>query len=198
MVQNTRNQKTYTVIPSSRITENTIQYNNTQNIEKKTNTQNENKSTINLNPSNNTKCELVKEDTSNTKSNPSMQQKEHKKFVFIIGNSMVKDIDDYLLTGSIKRKFIVKVQPFSSVKTVGMRDYIKPAKRDFDPSLYLLHVGTNDLWLEDTPLAISKQIIVTAKSLKNEHNEVAILNIVARGEGKTSLLLIIPTSNETS
>ena len=121
MVQNTRNQKTYTVIPSSRITENTIQYNNTQNIEKKTNTQNENKSTINLNPSNNTKCELVKEDTSNTKSNPSMQQKEHKNFASVIGDSLVKDIDGYLLTESIKRKFILKVQPFSSAETVECR-----------------------------------------------------------------------------
>ena len=34
-----------------------------------------------------------------------MQQKEHTKFAFIIGGSMVKDIDGFLLTGSIKRKF---------------------------------------------------------------------------------------------
>ena len=56
---------------------------------------------INLNPSNNTKCELVKKDASNSKSNPSIQ---HKKFAFIIGDIMVKDIDGYLLTGSLKRK----------------------------------------------------------------------------------------------
>ena len=83
---------------------------NTQNIAEKRNTQNETTNTINLNPSNNIKCELVKEDTSNTKSNPPIQQKEHKKFPFIIGDSMVKDIDGYLLTGSIKRKFIVNVR----------------------------------------------------------------------------------------
>ena len=83
---------------------------NTQNIAEKRNTQNETTNMINLNPSNNIKCELVKEDTSNTKSNPPIQQKEHKKFPFIIGDSMVKDIDGYLLTGSIKRKFIVNVR----------------------------------------------------------------------------------------
>ena len=49
----------------------------------------------------------MREDTSNTKNNPSIQQKEHKKFAFIMGDSMVKDIDGYLFTGSIKIKFIV-------------------------------------------------------------------------------------------
>ena len=75
VVHNFASQKTYTVIPYSSITENTIQCNNTQNIKKKTNTQNGTTNTINLNPSNNRKCELVREDTSNAKSNPSIQQK---------------------------------------------------------------------------------------------------------------------------
>ena len=182
VVHNTGNRKTYTVIPSNSTTENTIQCNNTQNIEEKRNTQNETINTINLNSLNNTKCELVREDTSNTKNNPSIQQKEHKKFAFIIGDSMVKDIDGYLLIGSIKIKLIVKVRPFSSAKTVDMQDYIQPAKRDFDPYLYLLHVGTNDLLLEDTPEAISKRIIATAESVKKEHNEVTISNIAPRGD----------------
>ena len=81
-------------------------------------------------------------------SHTSIQRKEHKRFAFIIGDSMVKDIDGYLMTGSIKRKFIVKVRPFSLAKTVNMQDYIKPTNRDFfDPSLYILHVGTNDLMI---------------------------------------------------
>ena len=52
-------------------------------------------------------------------------------------------------------------------------------KRVVDPYLY---VGTNDFPLEDTPEAISKRIIATAESLEKEHNEVAIPNIVARGD----------------
>ena len=76
VVHNFDSQKTYRVIPYSSITENRIQCNNTQNIKKKTNTQNETTNTINLNPSNNRKCELVREDTFNAKSNPSIQQKE--------------------------------------------------------------------------------------------------------------------------
>ena len=119
-----------------------------------------------------------------------------KNYAFIIGDSMVKDVDGYLLTGSIKRKFIMKVRPFSSARTVDMQVYIKSTKCDFDPSLYLLHVGTNDLLLEDTPEAISKRIIATAESLKKEHDEVAISDIVARGDdlkekGKTLSNILI-------
>ena len=48
---------------------------------------------INLNYSNIAKCELVREDTCNTKSNPYVQGNKHKQFAFIIGDSMVKNID---------------------------------------------------------------------------------------------------------
>ena len=64
---------------------------------------------------------------------------------------MVKDVDGYLLTGFINRKFIVKVRPFSSAKTIDMEDYRKATKRDSNSDLYTLHVGTNDLSLDDTP-----------------------------------------------
>ena len=76
---------------------------------------------------------------------------------------MVKNTDSYLLTGPIKKK-----------KIVVMQDYIKLTKRDFDLSLYILHVGTNDLALEDLPEAKFKRIIATAENLKKEHNKVAI------------------------
>ena len=76
--------------------------------------------------SNITKCELFSEDTSNTKSNPSIKQKEQKEFAFFIGDNSAKNIDGYLSTGSVKRKFIVKVRHFSSAKMVDMRDYINP------------------------------------------------------------------------
>ena len=71
-----------------------------------------------------------------------------------------------------------------------MEDYIKPTKWDFDPSLCILHVDSNDLLPEDTPKAICKRIIATAEGLKKEHNEVAISNVVAcendlKEKGKT-------------
>ena len=68
---------------------------------------------------------------------------------------MVNDVDGYLLKGSINRKFIVKVRTFSSVKAIDMEDNTRPTKRDFNPDLYILHIGTNDLLLDDTPEVIS-------------------------------------------
>ena len=54
-----------------------------------------------------------------------------RKAAFIIGDSMVKSIYGYLLTSSINQKYIVKVGPFLSGKTIDMIDYIKPTQRDF-------------------------------------------------------------------
>ena len=63
----------------------------------------------------------------------------------------MKDIDGYLLTGSLHRKYIVKVRPFSSTKTSDIEYDITPTKKDFNPGIYILHVATNDLILDDTP-----------------------------------------------
>ena len=64
---------------------------------------------------------------------------------------MLKDVDGYLLTGSLNKRFIVKVRSFSSAKTEDMHDYLKPTKRDFDPNIYILDVGTNNLSTNDSP-----------------------------------------------
>ena len=97
---------------------------------------------------------------------------------------MIKDVDGYLLTGSLNRKYIVKIRPFSSAKTSDMEYYITPTKRDFDPGIYILHVGTNDLTLNDTPKEITEHIVNIAPSLKTENNTVEISNIVPRGDSK--------------
>ena len=107
-----------------------------------------------------------------------------KKLAFVIGNSMTKDVDGYLLTGSLNRKYIVKIRPFSSAKTSDIEYYITPTKRDFDPVIYILHVGTNDLTLNDTPEEITEHIVNIATSLKTENNTVVISNIVPRGDSK--------------
>ena len=113
--------------------------------------------------------------------NESTVKSNQGKLAFILGDSMVKDVDGYLLTGS-NRKFIVKVRPFSSAKTIGMEDYTKPTKREFNPELYILHVGTNDLLLDDTSEVRSSHIIDTTKSLMREKIKIIISNNVPRGD----------------
>ena len=65
-----------------------------------------------------------------------------------------------------------------------MEYYITPTKRDFDPGIYILHVGTNDLTLDDTPEEITKNIVNISTSLKIENNTVVISNIVPRGDSQ--------------
>ena len=54
--------------------------------------------------------------------NESILKSNQGKSAFTLGDSMVKDVDCYLLKGSIHSKFIVKVRPFSSAKTIDMED----------------------------------------------------------------------------
>lgn len=69
-----------------------------------------------INPSHVRNIDHARENTSYSKSNTSRQHKEHKKLAYIIGDSMVKDVDGYLLTGSINSNSIVKVCLFVSAK----------------------------------------------------------------------------------
>ena len=43
---------------------------------------------------------------------------------------MIKKIDGYLLTKSISHKFLVKVRPFTTAKTIGMYDHLIPTLRE--------------------------------------------------------------------
>ena len=107
-------------------------------------------------------------------------QTPQNKLAFIVGDSMLKDVDGYLLTGSLDKKFIVKVRPFSSAKTEDMHDYLKPTKRYFNPNIFILHAGTNNLSTNDSPEMIPDKIVETAKSIKKEDNSVVYSAIVPR------------------
>ena len=98
---------------------------------------------------------------------------------------MTKDVDGYLLTGSLNRKYIVKIRPFSSAKISDTEYYITPTKTDFDPGIYILHVGTNDLTLNDTHEGITEHIVNITTSLKTENDTAVISIIVPRGDSKT-------------
>ena len=144
---------------------------NSSNINSKINTNNINNNSkennINSNGGDNT----------NTK-----KQKQTRKTVFIIGDSMVKKIDGYLLTSSVNHKYIVKVRPFLSAMTIYMLDYVKPTKRDFKPDIYLLNVRTNDLSSNKSPEQISMDILNLANSLKLDNNTVIVSSIVPRDD----------------
>ena len=63
-----------------------------------------------------------------------------------------------------------------------MEDYTKLTKRDSNPDLYTLHIGTNDLSLDGMLEVMSSCIIEIAKSLMTEKNKIVISSIVHRGD----------------
>ena len=63
---------------------------------------------------------------------------------FIVGDSLVEKVDGFLLTSSISQKSIVKVKLFVTTNTDDMYDHMEPTQRDFQPNVYISHVGAND------------------------------------------------------
>ena len=63
-----------------------------------------------------------------------------------------------------------------------MVDYIKPTHRDFNPDIYLLDVGTNNLSSNKTPEQISLDILNLANSLKLDNSTVIVSSIVPRDD----------------
>ena len=61
-----------------------------------------------------------------------------------------------------------------------MKNYTIFIKSEFNPDLYISHVGTNDLSLDNTLEMISNHIIDTAKSLLTEKMKIIFSNIVPR------------------
>ena len=57
--------------------------------------------------------------------------------LFMVGDSMIKKVDEYLLTSSLKHQYLVKTRPFPTAKTIDMYDYIKPTQRDFKPEIFI-------------------------------------------------------------
>ena len=101
---------------------------------------------------------------------------------FIIGDSMVKNVYGYLLTGSLNLKFITG-DLFHWRKHRLCQIILNPRKR-ISVLIFILHVGTNDLTLSDTPEQIVEHIFDTVISLKTGSNTVIIFNIVPRGDKK--------------
>ena len=87
---------------------------------------------------------------------------------------MIKKIDGYLLTKSINHKFLVKVRPFTTAKTIDMYDHLTPTLRDFNPGLFIIHVDTNDLPLNKTSNKIAEEIVNLAESVKKPSSNIVI------------------------
>ena len=98
--------------------------------------------------------------------------------VYIIGNSMIKGIKHWKMQSKDTK---VVVRSFAGAKTTQMMHYAKPAEED-NPSLYILHIGTNDLKENKSAVEIADEITSLARSLKKDNNEVKVSGICPRGD----------------
>ena len=123
--------------------------------------------------------------TRNASNNGDTQQQQEnilrppKKSAFIAGDSMIRKINDYLLTSSINNKYIVKVRPFVTAKADDKYDHKTNAK---EFPVECLHFSCRYKWLtnrHDTRRDIRK-VITFSKHLKAESNEIVASDIVPR------------------
>ena len=120
---------------------------------------NNNISNNNNNNSNNDNNSSNKNSTTNKDFTLPPTSQNSKETVFILGDSMVKKLNGFLLTRKLNHKCLVKVRPFSSAKVRCMHDHVKPSVQDFNPDHIILHCGTNDLSSERTTSQIARSII---------------------------------------
>ena len=119
-------------------------------------------------------------ETTNRNNNNENKNNKNNTNVYILGDSMIKKLNGYLLTKKIKHKHLVKVRSFSGTKISCMTDHVKTTLRDINPDHIILHAGTNDLRTENTASQIAKATIDLATSLKNDNITVILSGIVPR------------------
>ena len=68
---------------------------------------------------------------------------------------------------------------FSGATVQCKAEYVKPSLRD-KPSHLILHVGTNDLNTSKTAESIATSIVEQAITVKDDHHDVSLSNIVIR------------------
>ena len=100
--------------------------------------------------------------------------------MFILGDSIVKKVNGYLLTKKLRNKKLIKVRSFSGAKVSCMYDNVKRTIREFNPNHIILHVGTNEIESIKTASQISRSVIDLLPSLKSETNTAKISLIVPR------------------
>ena len=91
---------------------------------------------------------------------------------------MIKKVDGYLLTSSLKHRYLVSTRPFLTAKTIDLYYYIKPTQRNFKPKIFILHGGTNGLPLNKSPKEISEDKVTLAELMKTENNKIIVSSIV--------------------
>lgn len=108
-------------------------------------------------------------------------QQRKKRSTYIVGDSMVKDVQGWELKKSCgDENENIFVKPFSGSTVKDMNSYCQPII-ERAPDLILLHVGTNDLGNnQKSDVNIAQDIIDLAKRIESHHIDVVVSGLVPR------------------
>ena len=101
-----------------------------------------------------------------------------KRSTIILGDSMLKDIEQQKLRKGLNNKERIFVKHFSGATVEDMKNYVIPSKK-YENDLVILHVGTNDL-RDKAATEIVKEIVELAIDVKTEKNDIMISGIIPR------------------
>ena len=90
----------------------------------------------------------------------------HKKI--IAGDSMIKEVNGFEFSKSIKHKYPVKVKFHPSAKTSFVNDHVNPVIQNQEADHIILYTGTNDLSSDKTLVQICNGIVNLAASIKDK------------------------------
>ena len=108
----------------------------------------------------------------------SQQKKSDEKRVFIVGDSYIKNVNGYDVSGNTEQ-CRVYIRPSLGAKVRCMEDHIKQVIRD-NPDHEIFHIGTNDVPSDKSAEDVAKSIVELALSAKSASCDVSISNILVR------------------
>ena len=112
------------------------------------------------------------------KTTTNQENKSLPRKIFILGDSIVKEIDGRRLWKRMKGTVAVRSIPGATTK--GMLYHIKDCIADCTPSIAILHHGTNDVSTTSSPTEIASSIIYLVSDTKRNVNEVTISALAIR------------------
>ena len=80
---------------------------------------------------------------------------------------MVKEVNGFELSKSIKHKYSVRVRFHPLAKTSCINDHLKPVIQNQEADQIILHTGNNDLSSDKTAIQICNDVVNLAASIKD-------------------------------
>ena len=122
---------------------------------------------------------------------PEKKKDLEKKVIYIVGNSMVKELKGYELAKCIKHRKQVQVRTHTSAKIRCLIDHLQPIIRNNDAEHVILHIRTNDLKYEKNPVQMSHEIIELATKIRDKNIKVSISGITQQNDEFNEKVLLV-------